>query len=209
MKSKAIDCIEKLMKLNFKIKEAIPLSPNELYETKHNISENLDLFEALKNFSIISEAKYPLEIVFYTGKNRDILNRITEQSFGDTTVYIVESGDLGRLIIKNTAPYKVYVYMLKIDSEGRLTSGRIWENHTLINEGIKPQETQASYTFVLNDPAGICERHIISCASEIPYLSAPSPFSNIDLRSLSPDFSLVKLKKQIVRYRIIQSFIVV
>lgn len=103
-----------------------------------------------------------------------------------------------------------YVYAIKIDSDGRVTAGRLWENEGVSLNGLQPQETELSYTFVFNDSLGICERYLLSSRIIISHLSVPQFLSNVAPREINRDnLDVINLEnlvvKQVIRYQILPS----
>jgi tetratricopeptide (TPR) repeat protein len=197
---KVLLLINKLLELDFG-KETIPLSLYDFRETKSQILENLNLLELL-------EQEQPLEIDLLTGSSKDNLKLVKPEKSGNKKIYSVESKHLGQLRIRNLERFPVYVYMIKIDSDGRLTTGRLWENEYVTFDGLRPQKVELSYTFIFNDSLGVCERYLISCPNRISHLSGPPPLGNVWIPEVDVTNVITlkqQAKRQVIRYQV-QSF---
>ena len=192
----AILHIDKL--LNFDLSKGIlPLSSHDLKETKVQILENLNLLE-------LSEITELLEIELVVGFRKDCLELAEKKIIEGKNIYQVTTNQLGLLRIKNP-PHQLplHVYMIKIDSDGRLKTGRLWEDKSLEDWQLQPQETRLSYTFIFNDNPGICERYLFSCVDPIRHFSESSSFGNVF--QLEVDNAILikeSVRKQVIRYQI-------
>lgn len=199
---KAILLINKLLEMDLQ-KGVIPLSIHDLKETKVKILENLKLLK-------LQEENFPLAINLLAGYNKYTLKVVKEDEVLRKNIYSVESKKLGQLMIKNLSAISLHIYMIKIDSDGRVTTGRVWEKEDVsLNEELQPQETKLSYTFNFNESLGICQRYLFSSQVIISHLSISPLFSNAYIPQIDEidEIDSSKLQnlvaKQVINYQII------
>jgi Caspase domain len=197
----AILLINQLLEIDLE-RAFIPLSKHDLRATLSQIQENFNLLE------LQEESNFPLKIELLTGSDKGTLAKVKEDRIDKNNIYSVESQNFGQLKIENLSELTLYVYAIKIDSDGRVTAGRLWENEGVLLNGLQPQKTELSYTFVFNDRLGVCERYLLSSRIIISHLSVPQFSPNVALPETNGDnLDLINLKnlvvKQVIRYQIL------
>lgn len=110
---------------------------------------------------------------FWAGRNRESLALIKEEQIGDLSAYSVKPGDLIQLKIGNLSDNQLHVYMIEIDTDGRITPVRLWGDSGLLWEGLPPRTLHGTLIFRDGGQTGISEWRFLSSTERIELLVSP------------------------------------
>jgi WD40 repeat protein len=196
---RASEIIDELIHLNLN-DGIIPLSKNDFWKLQSQLRRNKSLLS-------VPEHDFPLNIQLKTGQNEDSLEISEEQFLGNKQGYFVEDNFVIQLEVTNPTQEKYYVYLIKIDPEGRISLDHLWQDRDITVNGLTSGETKLSYPFVQKRTSGIYERRLFSSPKSLLDLLYPPP-SN----SLIPDIDpmnksdLKNIRMKTIRYCYIQSY---
>ena len=174
----------------------IPLSSKDL----ETISSYLNIPSWAYSFTI-PETDFPVEIALLSGSGRDNLEVAQEQMLGDLKGFYLKDGNCFRFRIKNITDSPIYIYLIKVDSAGRIESIPIWHDDYIDWQGLEPEVTALSYLFRVTkdkDFGGIHELRFFSSPQRInQLLRTPAPDARGGLQGLQnlQDINLSDLKK--------------
>jgi hypothetical protein len=147
----------------------IPLSNQDILNLKY-------LYENIRALLTIPESESSSYVVLTSGQDEQNMTVAEEKLIGERKIYLIEKNSDIQFQIKNNASNKFYVYMVKIDPEGRITLDNLWRDRDILINGLPPGETKSSYLFSRRGPSGIYERRLFFATDEISeLLYPPSP----------------------------------
>jgi hypothetical protein len=147
----------------------IPLSNQDILNLKY-------LYENIRALLTIPESESSSYVVLTSGQDEQNMTVAEEKLIGDKKIYLIEKNSDIQFQIKNNASNKFYVYMVKIDPEGRITLDNLWRDRDILINGLPPGETKSSYLFSRRGTSGIYERRLFFATDEISeLLYPPSP----------------------------------
>lgn len=199
---RAIQLISQLssLKVNSGI---IPLSQNDLWQIDSSLRSRKSLLSLV-------ETEFPLEIIFTSGSDPEHLENTEEETLGSVNGYKIPHDFLVQLQVKNPTQAIYYVYMVRIDSEGRLSLDNLWQNWEVLANGIKTGEVQQSHIFTHKGATGVYERRLFASSESLTNLLFPPPSNAIDPASHGIDpiesLDLANVKMKAIRYCVTQSY---
>jgi hypothetical protein len=185
---RAIEIIETLSNLSFP-NGTIPLSDNDIW----NLDSQFPCWESV--LSLKDTIKFPLDIEFLIGKEKDHLAIAQKDTIGELEGYLVQTNDIMQLRIHNSTDSLLHIYMIELSSEGRFTPVPLFRSMSLTMNGLQPGDSQLSYHFKENAGAGICTLRLFSSKNQLEFFLFPpsakgrgasyDSLSNEDLAGLS------------------------
>ena len=174
----------------------IPLSWNDL--------ETLGCYLNIPNWAYsftVSETDFPVEITLLSGLDSDNLQIAQPQALVELEGFCFEDKSFFKFKIRNLADLPIYVYLIMVDSAGRIEATPIWRDEHVDWQGLEPEETGLSYLFRVTKDAefsGINEFRFFSSPQRInQLLRAPASDARSGLQGLQnlQDINLNDLKK--------------
>ena len=153
---------EQLYDLEFK-EGTIPLSKDDLWDIQVQIPY-------WQNVLSIASAGSPLVIDMLVAGNDHAAEPVPSQTVGRIKGYRCELGARFQFKIQNTADFPVFIYMIQIDTVGRIEFVTPWRE---ITTALGPQEGRLTYSFRNGGRPGLFEIRFYASAVQIPELLAP------------------------------------
>jgi hypothetical protein len=187
----AVKQVRKLM-TNQLEKGTIPLADYDLGEL------NIQL-PYWKSLLALPNGGTEANIEVLAGQDKGALQMISTETLDTNPGYRITSGWHYRYRITNVGDANLYIYLLRIDTNGRLRYVTLWEDSDLMINGLQPGASASTYLFG-SGSTGINEMRFIASRSMVPKLLAPpqvtargvlSPFDEIDSMTRQSFFHLV------------------
>jgi len=160
------ESINQLVNLNLN-ESPIPLSANDLLKLQVRLPCWIPVF-------VLPESNFELEVEVLNGATKDDLHVIEPQPLGELQGYLIESKTFCQLKITNPTQNPVHVYMVGFDETGRFQLETLWNDATVILQGIPPGETKAGYIFKPQGQSGIREIRLFASPKQIQFFLFPA-----------------------------------
>jgi len=122
----------------------------------------------------IQEGEAPIAIEFLSGNSEESLEVIQEKEHeGGVSMYPIKAGEIIQLKISNTSEASLHAYMMEIDTDGRVTPVRLWEDLDLLLSGIPSQTVLESLPFRDGGERGVSEWRLLTSPIRLNMLAAP------------------------------------
>jgi hypothetical protein len=86
-------------------------------------------------------------------------------------------------VINSTKDF-IHLYMVEIDSQGRLVPIPLWNDEEIMWNGLRPGATQLTYPLKIEGDPGICEYRFFYSPKRIKDLTNPSAPASRSLRAM-------------------------
>jgi hypothetical protein len=181
--------------VSFDLQESlIPLSNNDLSKIQIRLPCWIPVLS-------IPDARFLPEIAVLTGQNKEQLQVVKAQSFGESQAYLIEPKGFCQLSIKNPTSDPLHIYMVGFDETGRFQLETLWDDEEIIFNGLMPRQTKLSYIFAPQGKPGLREIRLFSSPKRLRFFLFPaSPDAygaQIDMIA-SEDLENIRMK--VIRY---------
>jgi Caspase domain len=146
---RAIEAIDKLSNLNISM-DLIPLSSDDISTIKFR-------FNCWKSVLEIPDSEISSEVYMLVGNNKEELQEVKPQSFGDLEGFLIQYKKIFQLRIKNHTSEPIHIYMLEIDENGIFEPVNLWNDDDTLLDGLPPEKEKNSNSFLQWGSVGICE----------------------------------------------------
>jgi hypothetical protein len=197
---KAAKIVDKLYDLHLQ-DGIIPLSQNDLLIIRNFL--NIPSWKVER----ILPLDFPLYVKLIVDNNKDDFVLAKEDCLGEEKIYIVKNKSIVKLKITNPTQDYIHVYLIEIDSRGRITSAPLWQDEFVAWNGLAPGQTELSYSFRITgkEENGICEMRLFSSNTRKYHLLIPPPPGSRILQPVGyvDVDGLREMRMKIIRYTIL------
>lgn len=154
--------------VSFDLQESlIPLSNNDLSKIQIRLPCWIPVLS-------IPDAGFLPEIAVLTGQNKEQLQVVKAQSFGESQAYLIEPKGFCQLSIKNPTSDPLHIYMVGFDETGRFQLETLWDDEEIIFNGLMPRQTKLSYIFAPQGKPGLREIRLFSSPKRLRFFLFPA-----------------------------------
>jgi hypothetical protein len=146
-------------------KGAIPLENNDLW----NLRNQLPYYRELLTLPAIDFE--PVVEVLY-GPSRENLAPLVLGTVDNRPGYRIPVGSYYGFRFNNPLNHPLHIYLLRVDTAGRLRFMTLWNNTELLVSGLPPSETVVSFPFATGVP-GMNQMSFVGSPTMLPQLLAP------------------------------------
>ena len=181
--------------VGFDLQESlIPLSNHDLSKIQIRLPCWIPLLS-------IPEAGFLAEVAVVTGQDKEQLQAIAAQSFGESQTYLIKPKSFCQLSIKNPTPDPLHIYMVGFDETGRFQLETLWDDEEIIFNGLMTGETKGSYLFAPQGKPGLREIRLFLSPKRLRFFlfpASPDAYGAQIDTILSEDLQHIRMK--VIRY---------
>lgn len=122
----------------------------------------------------IPDGEASITIEFLSGDSKESLEVIQVKEYeGGVFMHPIKAGEIIQLKIGNTSESPLDAYMIEIDTDGRVTPIRLWEDLDRLLSGIPPHTVVESLPFRDGGERGVSEWRLFTSSIRLNMLAAP------------------------------------
>ncbi|MBP7961842.1 MAG: caspase family protein [Caldilineaceae bacterium] len=146
-------------------KGTIPLSNDDLWELEIQLPYWQELLA-------IPDGNFVPTIEIRSGQKIAHQNPLQIGTVDERVGYRIHQGSLYSFRITNPSDKPLYIYLLRLDTDGRFRYDSLWDDDTLLVRGLLPGVSADSYPFATGAP-GINELRFFASETMVPKLLSP------------------------------------
>ena len=132
----------------------------------------------------IPKTDFSFDIIVLSGQDEASLEPIQVQKLGEIDVFKIKHQSVIKFKVINSTENFIHLYMLEIDSQGRLVPIPLWIDEETMWNGISPGATQLTYPLKIEGDPGIFEYRFFYSSKRVKDLLNPPAPGARSLRSM-------------------------